>query len=183
MQFKSLQPGNQATITCPLFQQETKFEHCTRLRELVWRGQAPNVRAGCRCAMRASKCPINHMIDAMFRGKDDNFYSAEEKHFAIPQEILKKIAPIQIMQRDIDNYPLSDKEREILISLNANAGATYRKILASEGADEVKPRRKAAEKKPAPKSSTLSATVSAAEKGDISAAITAAASSQKGVAA
>jgi hypothetical protein len=163
---KTLAPDNQFRFKCPVFNVETRIAACFKLREEVWRGDQPPVRRGCQCAMRAGKCPINRILNAMRRSDRDPYYSAQPKLGSLDSEILDGIAPVLVRVETFDQFALNDAERRHLIDANANAtpiGANRKTYRA--------PKREKAASPAAP--ATTSAAEQAATTGDLSAAISA----------
>jgi hypothetical protein len=159
--------NNKLRIICPIFHAETPIATCFKLRDIVWRGDRPPQRQGCQACMRASKCPINNIIIGMMRDPDsDPYYSAEPKVVNLKDYDLEAIARVKVIDQFLRGYTLSDKEQAMIEKANADARAhadgkgvkrTRRPLSVSEEIEE--PVR------------VESSTASAAETGDMAAAI------------
>lgn len=175
---KTLSPENQLKIRCPIFNAETRIAGCFMLRDLVWRGEGPEQRQGCQCAMRAGKCPIPVILTRMVRTGEDPLHSAEPKVGRIDDDILDKIAPVLVPETQMRRFSLSPQEEKAIAQANEDARSGKRAIKKYERRperviEELPARASAPKPKEAPP--TTDATVAAATSGDMSAAINAAA--------
>ena len=165
---KTLARENQACITCPVFNVESKLSACLVLRDEVWKGRRPDVRRGCQAALTDSKCPVYHLVKHMERTDDDPMHAAEPKNVPWPKEILERVGPVQVQERTMDKFGVSDRERQLLVAANDWKGAAPRARSSSARLEDVQ------SAVPAPKPAP-DATLTAASSGDMSAAINAAA--------
>lgn len=172
---KTLSPENQAKIICPVFHAETRIAGCFVLRDLWARGEGPaDKRQGCQCALSAGKCPIPVMLGRMIREPgNDPCHSAEPKLINIDDDILDRIAPVLVMDSTMRRFTISAGEEKALLKGNEDARSGKRVIVK-------KPRRKdppvqMEEIKAAETSASTDASelVTAAQSGDMSAAINA----------
>jgi hypothetical protein len=121
---KTLSPTNQFCFKCPIFKTEVKLATCLMLRDKVWRGEKIEVRGGCQAAMHDSKCPVVHVLPEMMRAdstgnSDDPYHSVEKVVGSLSNWILKRITPIMMMQRTIDQFAMSPQERQLLEESNS----------------------------------------------------------------
>lgn len=103
---KSLSAENRFRFVCPIFGAEVEMRECNKLRDMVWRGQGPEVRKGCQACMSASKCPMG----AVFKELDpdagvDPYFSTTPKLGRLSDKVLRAIAPIVVPETTITNYP------------------------------------------------------------------------------
>lgn len=100
---KTLDEANQFVFVCPIFETQTKIASCFTLRELVWRGNKPDVRKGCQMCMKHSKCPANNIIWDMIRRPDfDPYHSATPKLGKLQDKHLVQIERVIINEKDIE---------------------------------------------------------------------------------
>lgn len=161
----TLSPDNQFAFECPVFETNVKIAPCFELRDRVWRGEKLGIRRGCQAAMASNKCPINHILKRMVLTGDDPYGSKTAKLGRLSDDILKRIAPVVVIDAHMRDYGCTDRERELLIAANERASK------AGTGKTFTRPRRKKAETTAHP---AAPATESAAETGDMTAALNAA---------
>jgi hypothetical protein len=158
---KTLDPNNQFQIQCPIFKATTRIAGCIMLRDKFWRGDPHEGRCGCKAALQANKCPIPHIFTKMLRDDGDPYHSPLPKVGSLEPEILNRIGPVLVPTDVMDKQGVTGRERELLLEANENTGK-YAKSF-------VKPRRKPiAAATPA---AAASPTQTAAETGDMSAAL------------
>lgn len=174
---KTLMETNQFVFTCPVFPTKTKIAACFALRELVWRGDKPEVRKGCQMCMRAGKCPINGILWDMIRTPDYDPYHSDvpkegklnEKHIAM---IERTVVPEKMLERALDKGEISDMEAKLMRASNNEARKTASKGVRNPqemSLVDVKVERKKGDK---PATETLiDATILAASTGDMAAAV------------
>jgi hypothetical protein len=121
MQRKTLSPENQAKIRCPVFPADVRISSCFELRDLVWRGEPPEVRRGCQAAMHADKCPINDIIKRMLREDCDPYHSSEPKVVPLDKKELDRIAPVLVLDGHMMQADVAPKERDLLLKANERA--------------------------------------------------------------
>jgi hypothetical protein len=167
---KTLARENQACITCPVFNVESKISACLALRDELWKGKRLDVRRGCQAALTDSKCPVYHLVKHMERTDDDPIHSTEPKTLPWPKHILERIAPVQVQGRTMDKFGVSDRERELLTASNDMKAAVPRTKASTTRLEDVK-----APEKPAASKPVKDDAIAAATAGDMSAAINAAA--------
>lgn len=171
----ALSEVNQYVFTCPIFNVDTKLSNCVKLDDMVRRGQGPDVRQGCQVCMRASKCPIRHLTNAMFRRGEDLCFSSTPKKGKLPAEILQRIDPIVVLNFHYYGLTPSEKERDMIERVNGR-GRIDPKNGASMESVASKPKQ-SAPTRPARKThasvdaSTDATTHEAARTGDMAAAI------------
>lgn len=116
----TLMSHNEFRFECPIFKATVKIADCFRLRDMVWRGDKPDVRKGCQSCMRASKCPINNIVMDMCKHDREPYFSAVPVVGKLEQRDLDRIAPIKFLESWID--PLcTPKERELILKAHAEA--------------------------------------------------------------
>lgn len=167
-QRKTLAPENQLKINCPVFPAQVRIASCFELRDLVWRGEKPEVRRGCQAAMRADKCPINNILKRIGRQDCDPYHSNEPKVVSLDSEDLKKIAPVLVLDMHMTEARVPTNERELLEAGNERAREGGKLLRASQ------PRKqKAAPQAVVEAAPEAPLAPSAATTGDMSAAINA----------
>lgn len=162
---KTLSPDNQLKIRCPVFNAETKIAGCFLLRDMVWRGERPEQRQGCQCALLAGKCPIPVILQRMVREGDDPYHSAEPKVGTLTDDVLDRIAPVLISDTQMNRHELTPQERKALVQGNEDARSGKRQIRKAPRREE-----RVIDDTP-PVSATDKAVIEAAKKGDLGAAI------------
>lgn len=174
---------NRFSFTCPLFDSNTQMRHCTKLRDLVYVGKRPPYRKGCQAAIHSSKCPAAAMISLYIWDKtfdNDSHGSLEPKQGRLRAEVLEKVQRVMILPSTLDKFGVPAVERLKLEGANERIAEQLKGApgkhgsRASDGDIEertVAPRRKAPAR-PTPRSEP-SAITTAAETGDLSAAINA----------
>ena len=181
---------NQFTFVCPIFNATTKIASCIKLREVVYMGNRPDKRVGCQAAMRCGKCPSNAVVDQIIWGKfpegtPDNYGSKEPVLGKLRSDILQKVHRILLQDKVLSSYPLSDAERQLLMTANERieeqlktapqgVGKFASRDRMSDSGDRA-PRRKTREQagSRAPSSARNDNLADAARSGDLSVAVSA----------
>lgn len=121
--FAALSPTNQFAFTCPIFNVDVKMRQCMKLVEVTKVNQKLDVRKGCQACIRSSKCPadqISRMISFKSAGVEPGDYgSAEPVKGRLRQDILKRIAPVVVMDRTMNEYGVPDAERDLITTASA----------------------------------------------------------------
>jgi hypothetical protein len=109
-------------FTCPIFNSITKLATCLKLRELVYRGQRPDVRKGCQACMSAGKCPADKIIQRrnFQKGYYATEYEADTANGKLGFHVLDRIRNTLVLPKTLDEYRVSEVERDLI------AGATAR---------------------------------------------------------
>jgi hypothetical protein len=167
---KTLSPENEFRFRCPIFPADVKIADCFKLRDMVWRGEGPNVRQGCQCAMNAGKCPVPNILKRMVRDGSDPYHSDAPKVGKLLHEDLEKIGSVLVIDSQMRRYGLSAAEEKHLVLAN-EAARKHKPISKPRRVERV-----VMDEVPAAKveTATPDAVVAAAASGDLSAAITAA---------
>lgn len=177
---KTLSESNQFVFTCPIFHTKTKIAACFTLRELVWRGEKPEVRKGCQMCMATNKCPINNILKDMMRTDDlDPYHSDVPKEGKLKDRHIAQIERVTIspkmIERAIGNGTISPVEAKLMQQANDMA-----KKVASQGVrnasemslDEVAPKTRTPRQKMLETADEpLDATILAATTGNMAAAV------------
>lgn len=129
---------NQFSFVCPIFNATTKLASCMKLREMVWMGQKPDKRVGCQAAMRCSKCPATSIVNQIIWGKfpqgtPDNYGSKEPVVGKLRSDILHRLRRTMLQDRIMDTYPLSDIERQLLLTANDRIDEQLKTAPVGEG--------------------------------------------------
>ena len=122
----TLSPNNQFKFVCPVFKVETKIATCFKLRDMVYMGKRPEQRVGCQVCIHTSKCPVPHILNEMVRTGDDPYYSATEKAGQLHPRHVARIARIQVLPKYLEAWPVSEKERALLLKANEDAKSQSR---------------------------------------------------------
>lgn len=179
---------NQFSFVCPIFNAETKLASCLKLREMKWMGKRIEKRLGCQVAMDCAKCPATAIVDQIVWGKHpqgtpDNYGSAVPVVGKLRADVLNKVRRTLLQDKRLSAYPISDTERQLLLTANDRIDEQLKTAPAGEGrfvsehssrvisdsSERPKPKRKAAQP-PKPANDTIA---DAARTGDLSAAISA----------
>jgi hypothetical protein len=168
--YQTLFPENQLRIICPIFNAETKFSDCVRLRHKVWRGERPAVRQGCQACMSAGKCPVAVIVQRMAMAPlsapmPDDYHASEPRRGKLKADVLERIAPVIVTERVMARYSLSDTEISAITSANARISKQ------AGSAPEPTSSSPSPRKKPARKRAPDNAVNQAAASGDMSAAL------------
>lgn len=161
---KTLSPGNLACIECPNFKVEVELRGCLFLHQQHMVGKRLEKRRGCQALMASSKCPVWHILQEIRRGEDP-YHSAERKKVRLSDHVLKRIAPITPQQVHLDRYSVPQAEVDRIL---ASHSEMLKGLHLADG--EARPKRKAKLLEPEATPTDLSA----AEKGDMAAAVNAA---------
>ncbi len=172
---KTYDPANQFQFVCPVFKATTKIASCLTLRDLVWRGEHPEQRKGCQCAMESGKCPIPVIVTKITRLRNDPYHSDAPKVGALEFDILDAIAPVLTSDRAMQRHGVSAGEEKLLIKANEDARNGVRIITKPprriERVVDMEDVKAPAAALPAP--TDASELVRAAQSGDMAAAINA----------
>ena len=160
-----------SVFSCPIFGVDTNLAACSKLMDMVWMGKRVDVRKGCQACMASSKCPVVNMVFMnRVRWKTGNLIEIHDK---LPKELLERIRPIIVMDRDLNRYGVTPAERERILGANDRIDAI---IGRAPSADTVSRRRTKTTTKPAAsKPAPVSKNDQAAASGDLGAAISQAA--------
>jgi hypothetical protein len=173
---KTLSPENQLKIRCPVFPAETRIAGCFLLRDLVYRGDAPpDKRAGCQCAIMASKCPIPTLVKRMVREGVDEYHSAEPQVRDFDNDLLDQTGRVLVTDKMMRRYALTSGEEKALVQANENARSYVDKKVKKPRREErvMKLEDVEAPKTATPAPTDASELVKAAQSGDMAAAINA----------
>lgn len=175
-QVSTLSLKNLFTFDCPVFAAETQMRSCVALRNQVWQGKRPPVRKGCQAAMSGGKCPAAEIVRRFAFATGDlteHCSSSEPKKGKLPRDVLERIRPTIIDQKQMQNFGASSAEIKLMLSANDRIDEQIKTAPKSDNArqqrialvDEPKPkpRKKAVATKPAVNE--------AAQSGDLGAAI------------
>ena len=113
----SLSRTNLFRFACPIFGAEVELRGCARLHELHMVGKGPETRRGCQAAMSSSKCPIWHMAQLMRHGRDEWVGHTGEVE-SLGNDVIIRIARIQTDPKTIEAYGVSEREGELLLEAN-----------------------------------------------------------------
>lgn len=174
--------ANQLTFTCPIFNVETKFAHCTELRHRIYRGEAGTIRKGCQACAASGKCPVVREVNtSIYQGMNlvEHYVSVDEpKKGKLRAQVLEAILPVVVQEQHLAKFDVSPGERDLIMTANER----IRQQLGSAPRKDMKPyvdrssrRQTPAERpkfvsssKPAPASEPIN---QAAATGDLAAAI------------
>jgi hypothetical protein len=178
----ALRESNAFRFVCPVFNQEVEAADCFDLLYHHMRGEQVPDRNGCHACIRASKCPTREMLDEA--GDDPKrYYSETAKLGRISERTLERLTAIAVPNSVLDHFRVEDEDRKIIAALNEGI---------SLPAARTKIKTRARVKKPDPAPPSVSSprpaaeeegVVSAAQSGDLGAAITAAVAAETAVAA
>lgn len=116
--FAMLSPANQFAFTCPIFNVDVKMRQCVKLVEVTKVNQKLEVRKGCQACIRSSKCPvdtISRMISFKNASVQPGDYGATEpRKGSLSADILKRIAPIMVLDRTMNEFDVPDAERDLI---------------------------------------------------------------------
>lgn len=166
---RTLMATNQFQFVCPIFKVTAKIADCFRLRDLVWKGNKPEVRRGCQTCMRASKCPINNILHDMIRDGSDPYHSDTPVVGKLERHVLDRIAPILVIESWI-HPECTPKERELILQANAEAHPVTHRSEAPRRRQSTQ-RRVSTSSHASNTASTAPAESSAAVTGDMSAVV------------
>ena len=180
MAHTALSPSNQFSFVCPIFDVETKISACIKLRELVWKGQRPEVRVGCQACMSASKCPAATIVQRMAIGNrlaPDEYFSAQPSKGKLRVDILEHIQPVIVLENTdaakventIAQYGVPSAEANLIRSSSERIAKQLGVAPQAKPLGQSKARKFVEVEKTAPKSTPQINT--AAATGDLSAAI------------
>lgn len=176
----SLRTDNQFSFVCPIFNIKTRMGACVKLRDLVFKGQAPAVRSGCQAAIRCSKCPAAEMVRKYCYDKtfvNDHHGSMVPKEGKLMRVILERVRPTMMRENVLEAFNVSDTERKLLMTADERIDEQLKTAPGEPGRSvtkfEAAPRRKTKVEKVevTQQASQSSALKEAAASGDLSAAI------------
>jgi hypothetical protein len=175
--FAVLAPTNQFTFSCPIFQTDVKMRQCVKLVEVTKVNQKLEVRKGCQACIMSGKCPVDVMSRMISFGnpgvEPDDYASDTPVKGKLSFGLLKRIAPVMVPDRTLNEFGVPDKERDLITSSHASM---MKSLPAYESADEAAPKRRRAsksttEKTPAKAAPATNRINKAAETGDMAAAL------------
>ncbi|PZR92078.1 MAG: hypothetical protein DI537_14730 [Stutzerimonas stutzeri] len=173
--FAMLAPTNQFSFTCPIFQVDVKMRQCVKLVETTKVNQKLEVRRGCQACIRSSKCPVDllsRMISFSAPGIEPSDYgSSEPSKGRLDQHILKRIAPVMVLPRTLDEMGVPQAERDLIQRSHDALMKAMPSYSDERSAEKPKRRRAARTEEPLAKSATTTRVNQAAESGDMAAAI------------
>lgn len=177
----ALRESNAFRFVCPVFNQEVEAADCFDLLHHHMRGEQVPERNGCHACIRASKCPTREMLDEASEDPK-RYYSETSKLGRISEKVLERGVSILVPNSVLDHFRVEDEERKIIAALNEGTKPTAR--------SKIKTRARVKKPDPAPPSVSSprpaaeeEGVVSAAQSGDLGAAITAAVAAETAVAA
>lgn len=115
---RTLSATNQFHLACPIFNTEVPIASCFKLRDLVWKGQAPPVRRGCQACMRASKCPINNIIRGLKTGDIEPYYAVTKRVGHLVASDHARIAPVLVLDMHMRGLDVPENERALIEHAN-----------------------------------------------------------------
>jgi len=138
----ALRDDNQFHIVCPIFGAETPIRSCFELREMVWKGDKPNVRKGCQVCLHSGKCPINNILLSLNKEDEPSLYYSQTKVVGrLKQKHLDKIEHISTPNYFMRGYDLSEKETKLIEQANENAkvfkASERKKVTRTEAMETV----------------------------------------------
>lgn len=180
-QVLALSPTNKMTIQCPIFDASTPVRACVKLQSMVYMGKRPDVRLGCQACISASKCPVDHMVRAFAFNRateEHDLSSVDPVTGKLPASILERVLPVAVMDHTLTQYRVSEAERLMIKSANERIQQQLVNAPRAKGsstrirrsAEEPVRKRKIANP-PAVEPAVASTVKTAAESGDLSAAI------------
>ena len=177
----ALSPDNKMTFTCPIFDAPTPVRSCVKLQNMVYMGKRPEVRLGCQACISASKCPIDHVVRAFAYNRateEHDLSSVDPATGKLPAIILERVLPVAVMDHTLTVYRVSEPERVMIRSANERIEQQLATAPRSKGnstrvrksTQAPAPRKKIVDP-PSVAPAVASTIKSAAESGDLSAAI------------
>lgn len=183
---RSLEYTNQFSFVCPIFGAETKIGVCMLLRDRVWRGDKPEVRKGCQACLVSSKCPMIAVIKGAQIKNEDFYYSATPRLGNLRSHHVDAIRATIVPDNTMERIGVPTNERMIILAANGLKGVLKGKVDAGKHAVEIddmegeepivaritiKQQRENREAAASSATKTTDAITSAAQTGDMSAAI------------
>lgn len=172
--YMTLSAINQFRFVCPIFNVETQFRACSKLRDLVYVGKAPPVRIGCQACIKSNKCPASNIITKMIyaHGEAPDEYGSDTPVLGkLRQNVLERIAPVIVLEVTMNQMGVPDAERALIATASERI---YKQLGTAPVAAEkgYRPKRGAQRDISAPKPSAPTGSVNkAAATGDLAAAI------------
>lgn len=168
--YLTMNERNQFTFTCPIFDTETRMSLCVRLRNMVWRGENPEVRRGCQACMSAGKCPAAEVVRRIaFNSSNasDDYASEEPRKGKLAADILEHIHKTIVPEAVLQRFGVSSAERMKIETASDRIGALIPGAPRLSGRRSARPTASPAQKV-TPKADKIK---SAAATGDLSAAL------------
>lgn len=119
--YLTLSQSNQFKFVCPIFNVETAFRQCAKLRDIVYRGGRPPVRRGCQACIQSSKCPAAEVIRkiAFSNGKAADDHASETPVMGkLAGEILERVAPVVVLEKTMNECGVPPAERALIADAN-----------------------------------------------------------------
>lgn len=116
---------NQFQFVCPIFNVQTPMRHCTKLRDLVYRGVRPEVRKGCQACIMSGKCPASEIVRKISFGKGqvpDDYGSKTPVVGKIRKDVLERIHRVMVLDKTMNDYSVPASERELILSASDRIG-------------------------------------------------------------
>lgn len=184
-EIEALKNENAFRFNCPVFATEVEVSDCFRLLEQHMKGFRVAGRNGCQACMSASKCPTREMFDEAAEDPS-RYFSATPKLGRISESVLEAIEPILVTEKTLENFSVDSEDRATIAALNESSKPGRGKAKRSKIIEPLDPASKTKRTtlppvKPRPVVDEGVAT--AAQTGDLSAAITAAVAAETAAAA
>lgn len=176
--FLTFSDKNQFKFICPIFNVETQFRACNKLRDLVYVADYPPVRRGCQACIQASKCPVAEIIRRISfsnnRNPPDTYGSETPVLGRIERSILERIAPVIVPDKLMEKLGVPPAEQALIKS----SSARIYKLIGETPPDAEPVSERTAERASAPRRAPKKAdrgeskfVNKAAETGDLAAAV------------
>lgn len=120
---------NKFSFICPIFDVQTAMPQCITLRDKLWRGEEIPVRKGCQACMSSGKCPAAEIVRRISYGKDtpDDYGSDIPIVGKLRRDVLEKIETVIVQDRHMNQFGVSEAERELILSANTRIQAQLAK--------------------------------------------------------
>jgi hypothetical protein len=161
-------PDNLFQFECPVFKLNVQARICFKVHETFMKGQPHPKRPGCNACLSANKCPIHYMIKEAIRTQKEAYFSTTPTVGSLSQEIISDVMPVMVLERDLKRFGCSANEIAAI-----EAATMPRSELAKIETGKRRKRAAAVSRGSATHkaSATTDATVEAATRGDMTAAI------------
>ncbi len=160
------EPTNQFAFACPIFGAKTKIVHCFEIRDQMFKGKQLDVRRGCQACISASKCPVVHIVKDASMGRDISRYNSNTPvEGKLVPSLLDRIAPVRVMAHQIERYGVDEVQTKAIFKANTT-------LASGKHADDLDDVPVAAKRRSVKPAEAPDAVVTAAQTGDMSAAIT-----------
>lgn len=127
MAYDTLDPANQLSFVCPIFDSTTTMRSCVKVRTHYALGQRLPVRRGCQACMDAGKCPaaaiIKRIAFSNHYDPDLEFASGEPVVAKLSAQVLSRLEPIVVPLTTIQRYECSQAERDLIESSSVRIAA------------------------------------------------------------